>query len=185
MIGRLTVWVTALAFLTTVALVTAMVLSLQGVAEAVFTIRYWGWFFPLPFVLVVATYLLRHSAGLLMLARGDGEGVLSYCLPRVDVSVSVGRNEAALNRYAAAEATRTTGLPAEALTLLEADFKAPWRKDVSQLLLVARAQSLLDLDRPGEARAILATLGEGAISAGSKDAFEGACRRSDALPPLS
>ena len=177
MIGRVTVWVTVLAFLTTAGLVTLFLLSVNGIALSVVTVRYWGWFFPLPFVLVVATYLLRHSAGLLMLARGDAQGTLTYCLARVETSVTVGRNEAALNRYAAAEALRTTGRPVDALALLEVQFKAPWRSDVRELLLVARAQSFFDLGRREEAEAIVNALARARVAAGSRRAFEELRRR--------
>lgn len=159
-IARLTSLITSLAFLSTCLLAGAVLLAYSGVALTAWMGQYGGWFFPVPLIFIVAMYLLRYSAGLLMLARGEHAAVLAYCLPRVEVSLAVGRSEAGLNRYAAAEAHRRAGSPEAAHRLLEMESEAPGRQDVAQLLLTARAEALLDMGRRDEALAIAGVLFE-------------------------
>lgn len=159
-IARLTSLITSLAFLSTFLLAVAVLLAYSGVVWTVWMGQYGGWFFPFPLIFIVAMYLLRYSAGLLMLERGEHDAVLFYCLPRLDVSLAVGRSEAGLNRYAAAEAHRRTGSPEAAHRLLDVKIKAPGRRDVAQLLQAARAEALLDLGRRDEAQAIAEVLFE-------------------------
>ncbi len=181
-IARLTVGVTALAFAATVALVVAAVVAIKGLALVVFMGDFGGWLLPIPFVLIVATYLLRYSAGLLMLRRGHLPAALHYCLPRRTTSLSVGANEAAINRYAAAEAHRLAGQPERALRLLDEAHKAPWRGDIKQLLFAARAEALIDLERREEARAILDALVAHKPSSGARRAVTSAQVRLGAAP---
>lgn len=183
-IARLTLLITILAFVSTVALVVVFVLAARGVALTMVVGQYGGWFLPIPFIFVVGTYLMRYSAGLLML-RGDHlQAVLDYCQPRTAVTLSVGRNEAALNRYATAEALRRMKKPKEALALLKAPEKPPWRKDVKQLLYVVQAEALLDLERMDEAKAILDTLAKEKPSSGAKREVTKAIERLEGLMTL-
>ncbi len=167
---RLTMLTTVLAFVSTVGLAIAFALAYKGIALRPFMMSYGGYFFPVPFVLTVITYLLRHSAGLMLLRRGKLKEALVYCQPRVDTTWTVGRNEAALNRYVCAEVHRLEDKPKEALALLEAKHTAPWRLDVKQLLYVARAQAFLALGRPTEAQAIAEVLSQQRPTSGSKEA---------------
>ena len=180
-IARLTLLITALAFISTVALVVLFVLAARGIALTSVIGQYGGWFFPIPFVLVVATYLMRYSAGLLMLRGEHHEAALGYCRPRSAVSLSVGRDEAGLNRYAAAEALRQLKRPREALTLLEAPEKPPWRRDVKQLLYAARVEALLDLERLEEAGVIVEGLSGEEAAGGAKRAVTQAIERFEGL----
>lgn len=176
-IARLTLGVTALAFISTVALAVVFLLAWSGAPWGMAVAMWGGYFVPAPFLLVLATWLLRHSAGVMMLRRGLHEATLAWCGPRSAPSISVGRDEAGLNRFARAEALRRTGRPAEALEVLERSVPAPRRRDVRQMLHAAHALALLDLGRDKEGMAVLEVLAAEEPRRGAREIVAEALRR--------
>jgi len=106
-------------------------------------------------VLMVTAVTLRYRVGLMLLARNQLDEALRYCQPRSTVTLTVGRDEAAINRYVAAEAHRRRGAAAAALALLDSEHTTPRSASLSRMLRIARAAALIDSDRPEEGRALL------------------------------
>ena len=121
----------------------------------------WGhWLTLIPITLFPIAVLLRFRAGLMMLNRGHLDDALRYCKPRAQTSLTVGRDEAALNCYVAAEVLRRQGAPETALELLNTTGPAPIIAAHRQLLSLAKALSLLALDKTEEAHDCVAPLGQ-------------------------
>jgi hypothetical protein len=161
---------TALAFVTTAAYVITFLIASQGWLP-VGWLAQWGLpLMTLPLTLIIAAHLLRRGAGLLLLRRGLLDPARRYCLPRAHTSPTVGRNEAAFNRYVAAEANRRLGDPHAALRLLDEPLARPWRADTRQLLAISRGLSLADLGRLDDARLVLAALDQAPLASAAHDA---------------
>jgi len=125
-----------------------------------FVVTYGHWLTLGTILLFPLAVLLRFRAGLMMLRRGNLDDAIRYCQPRAQVTLTVGRDEAAVNRYVAAEAFRRQGDPATSLKLLEQESPAPFIAAHRQLLSLARALALSALSRSDEANAIVESLGD-------------------------
>ncbi|MBH25846.1 MAG: hypothetical protein CMH57_15675 [Myxococcales bacterium] len=106
-------------------------------------------------LLMVTAVLLRYRAGLMMLSRGQLDEALRYCQPRSTVTLTVGRDEAAINRYVAAEAHRRRGAATAALALLDSEHTTPRSASLSRMLRIARAAAMIDSGRAEEGKALL------------------------------
>jgi hypothetical protein len=151
-VGRAAVAMTGLSFAVTVGTVLAFLAASRGWGLTGWMLHNGLSLVAVCLLMVVGTHLLRRGAGLWMLSRGAWAQALEYCGARSAPTLTVGRNEAGLNRYVAAEALRRLGRAAEGLALLDASHAPPWRKDTRQLLALARVEVLLDLGRADEAQ---------------------------------
>lgn len=113
-----------------------------------------------PLVLVAATYWVRRNVGRWLLERKAWEEALHYSEPRASVTLTTGREEAARNRFAAAEAARVLGDPERALKILQEEAPEPRNPGYQHLLMIARIRALLDLQRLEEAEPLWLRLEE-------------------------
>jgi hypothetical protein len=144
-LGRATVAVSVCAFVSTVAFAVLFLLVFKRVYEPPIFVDYGLALGCVPLALIAATYLLRLGAARWMLEAGCLDEAYEYSHSRRKGGVTVGRTEAAVNRYVAAEAVRRMGRPEEALRILDEDYRAPRRRAILVLLERARAHSLSDL----------------------------------------
>ena len=114
------------------------------------------------FALLVLTVFMRYHAGLMLLKRGEHEEALRYSRPRVTANVTVGKNEAAINRYVAAEALRRMGSPVAALAQLDIRAAAPRNQTLKQMLKIARASALIATGEIQRGQDLLSSM-EGAL----------------------
>lgn len=115
---------------------------------------------PLSFVMLFGTIVLRHRVSIWLMERGDFGAAMLYGRPRCYPSLAVGRDEAASNRYAVAEALRRQGQAAAALATLDGETTPPRGREMVALLALARASALADLGREEQAKGVLEALGE-------------------------
>ncbi len=154
-------------FAAVLGLAVLFVIAYRGIALQFAMADYGLWLVGAVFVLMVVTVFVRFRAGLMMLERGQLVDAVAYCQPRSSTSLTVGRDEASANCYAAAEAHRRRGSPAGALALLDSVNTEPRSKTLVQMLRLARASALIELGRVEEGRAILTAV-EGEV--GSREA---------------
>lgn len=118
--------------------------------------------------LVLVAFWMRLQVASWLLERDDLDALLRYALPRATPSWTVGRNEAARNRFAAAEALRRSGRPREAIALLDTGGRPPSSADLNALLRLARAAALADLKHNDQARALADDLAATPLSASAR-----------------
>jgi len=145
-LGRVAVAISGLAFASTVLYALMFLLVFKRVVTPQFFVDYGLILGCVPLALIVATYLLRLGAGRWMLAAGDMREAYDYAYPRRRSGVTIGRTEAAVNRYVAAEATRCMGRPEQALEILDEEYAVPWRPAVRAMLARARDETVQSLE---------------------------------------
>ncbi len=155
---RLTQLAGALAFGLTVVLVVLFLIASRGIALQFFMADYGAFLLLLPVLCTIATYLLRRWVGMFLLERKALSHAVTYAQPRRQPSLVVSRDEAALNRYVAAEGLRQQNRAEEALRLLEESYKPPMRRALQHRLALTRLEVLLDLNRNDDAARALKDL---------------------------
>ncbi|MEO1272178.1 MAG: hypothetical protein AAFX99_29125 [Myxococcota bacterium] len=153
---RLTTQVlSGLTFVAVIVLAALFVLAYRGIALQTVMIQYGLVWVLIVSAMMIVTVLLRYRAGMMMLHRNQLDEALRYCQPRSTVTLTVGRDEAAINRYVAAEAHHRRGAATAALALLDAEHTAPRSAHLTRLLTLTRAAALIQAGRPDEGRALL------------------------------
>lgn len=135
--GQVAVALTVLAFVSTVGLAVLMLAAFQGIVHVPWLMDFGLYLTAVPLLLITATYLVRLGVAKWMLDAGELAATYAYAHPRRKTGLSIGPTEAAVNRYAAAEAARRLGRLDDARAILAEPYRKPWRKAARDLLVRA------------------------------------------------
>lgn len=177
---RLTVGLTWLSVLSTLGLAVAFLLAWYDLALRELVQDHGLLLLLVPVVLVGVTWALRQNLVGILMRRGDREAALAYALRRARVTLTVGRDEAARNRAAAAEVLRLSGRCRDALELLDAELQPPRDRTLLGLLAIVRAAALLDEGRATEAAALVAPWRDAPLTTAGRRALAELLPRLDA-----